>query len=158
MCLSVYLGSNDPIQIRNVRNGALGIELAEWTPPALSGFPFRYYLGQKSKGNDLGCSCLLAQHVEWNEHGPTVCLDQHYSEAQCPFEALRSYVAEAQESGRPVVLACDDSGGSPQHCTNEDYDHVIINREMITPTSYLFADPIASFPWRIFYLTAPKSQ
>ena len=158
MCLSVYLGSHEPIEIRKVQHGTLGIEAAKWAPPALSSFPFRYYLGRQGEGDELECSCLLAQHIDWNEHGPSVCLDELYSEEQCPFGALRDYVADAQKTAKPVVVACDDSGGSPQECSNEDYDHLVVSVEMIAPTSFLFADPFSSFPWRVMYVTAPNNK
>jgi hypothetical protein len=158
MCLSVYLGSHEPIQIRRVQKGFLGIEAAKWTPPALSIFPFRYYLGQQGDGDELECSCLLAQHVVWNERGPTVCFDELYSAAACPFNDLRGYVSAAQRTAKPVVLACDDAGGSSLECSDEDYDHLVISVEMIAPTSFLFADPLSSYPWRILYLTAPNDQ
>lgn len=153
MCLSVYLGSHEPLQTRRVQIGALGIEQANWAPPALSNFPFRYYLGRRGEDGELGCSCLLAQHVEWDEHGPSVCLDELYSEEQCPFRALRGYVSDAQRSAKPVVIACDDSAGLPMDCSDDDYDHFVVSVEMIKPSSYLFADPVASFPWRVMYLT-----
>jgi hypothetical protein len=155
MCLSVYLGSHKPLATPTILEGGLGIEKAKWTPPALSKFPFSYYLGRKGKGDVLECSCLLAQHVDWGERGPTVCFDDLYSnEPSCPFESLRTYVETAQQSGKPVILVCDDSGGVEQACSDEDYDHVIISSEMISPETYLFADPTSIFPWRVFYLTA----
>lgn len=158
MCLSVYLGSHEPIQIRRVQEGSLGIEAAKRTPPALSSFPFRYYLGRQGDGDELECSCLLAQHVVWNERGPTVCLDELYSEAACPFNDLRGYVSAAQRTAKPVVLACDDAGGSALESSDEDYDHLVISVEMIAPTSFLFADPLGFYPSRILYLTAPNDQ
>ncbi|WP_131821846.1 hypothetical protein [Salipiger marinus] len=158
MCLSVYLGSHEPIQLRRVQKGSLGIEAAKWTPPALSSFPFRYYLGRQGDDDELECSCLLAQHVEWNEHGPKVRLDELYFEAPCPFNDLRDYVSAAQRTAKPVVVACDDSGGIPQECSDEDYDHLVISVEMIAPTSFLFAAPLSSYPWRILYLAAPGFQ
>ncbi|MDA8587241.1 hypothetical protein N9L47_13430 [Rhodobacteraceae bacterium] len=158
MCLSVYLGSHKALLSQCVDKGALGIEKAKWTPPALSGFPFTYYLGRNGEGDELECSCLLAQHVEWGERGPNVCLDDLFSKApSCPFKELRGYVETAQQTGSPVTLVCDDTGGSPQECSDQDYEHLVISPEMIGPTSYLFADPMASFPWRVFYVTAPKS-
>lgn len=158
MCLSVYLGSHEPIPIRKVPKGSLGIEAAKWTPPALSKFPFRYYLGSQGDGDELECSCLLAQHVEWNERGPSVCLDKLYSEANCPFGDLRKYVSTAQRTAKPVVIACDDSDGSPLQCCDDDYDHLVISVEMIASTFFLFADPLSSFPWRVLYLTAPNNR
>ena len=156
MCLSVYLGSHEPIQIRKVQNGALGIEKAKWAPPALASFPFQYYLGQQGEGDELGCTCLLAQHVVWHEQGPSVVLDEDYSKDSCPFRDLQAYVASAQRTSKPVVVVCDDSGGAPQECSDEDYDHLIVSIEMFAPSSFVFADPVASFPWRVMYVTAPN--
>lgn len=152
MCLSVYLGSHVPISGQAVPVGALGLEEAEWSPPALASFPYRYYLGSQGQAGDLGCSCPLAQHVDWTEAGPKVVADEAYSEDHCPFEALRGYVSQAMRAGKPVVLACDDSGGVPQDCSNDDYDHLVLSADMITPKSYLFADPVSLFPWRVFQI------
>lgn len=159
MCLSVYLGSHEQLRAREVLEGSLGFEEAKWFPPALEKSPFRYYLGRKGSSAELECSCLLAQHVEWCEHGPSVSSDSFYpADKVCPFEILRGYVNESQHARKPVVLVCDDSGGSPQECGDEDYDHLIISSEMITPANFLFADPMALFPWRVFYLTAPGQK
>ena len=155
MCLSVYLGSHERLPIKNTPEGTLGIEEARWSPPALTRFPFRYYFGRKGSSPELECTCLLAQHVEWSERGPSVSFDELYSkDMACPFKALRGHVESAQRAGKPVVLVCDDSGGVPQECSDEDYDHLVISSKMITPTHFLFADPMACFPWRVFYLTA----
>lgn len=154
MCLSVYLGSHKQLQAGNISERSLGLEEAKWSPPALAKFPFRYYLGRKGSGVELECSCLLAQRVEWSENGPNVSFDSLYQKDQvCPFEVLRGYVKKAQQAGKPVILVCDDSGGCPQECDDNDYDHFIISSEMITPEHFLFADPMTFFPWRVFYLT-----
>lgn len=158
MCLSVYLGCHDELPVGDVPEGSLGIEAAQWKPPPLANLPFVYYLGRKGNGDELECSCLLAQHVEWTENGLTVCLDGLYSEApSCPFKDLRSHVEAAQRNGKPVVMVCDDSGGCEQKSSDEDYDHLVINAEMISPATYLFADPVSLFPWRAFDFVAPKS-
>ncbi|MEP1538835.1 MAG: hypothetical protein ABJQ34_20935 [Paracoccaceae bacterium] len=150
--MSVYLGSYEQLPTQSMREGALGIEDAKWTPPALAEFPHRYFLGRKGRGDELECSCLLAQHVEWTECGPTIDFDELYFPEQCPFDDLRGFISAAQRTGKPVVLACDDLGGSPHDCTNEDYNHMVISEEMITKNNFLFADPLALFPWRVFYL------
>lgn len=155
MCLSVFIGSHEPIPFGNVPEGGLGIGAAKWTPPALSKFPHRCYLGRMGAGEELECSCLLAQHVEWTDAGPKVSVGNQYQPKQCHFDDLRRYLSLAQRSRKPVVLACDDSGGSPQACSNNDYDHLLISLEMVSAKSYLFADPLAAFPWRVFYLNAP---
>ena len=157
MCLSVYLGSHEPVALHSVRDGALGIEEAKWTPPPLSRLPYIYYLGMRGHGGELGCSCLLHQHVDWTDSGPVVCFDKEDSLEQCPFEALRSYVKSAQKTRKPVVLVCDDSGGVQQDCSDNDYDHMIISADMINAKNFLFVDPIACFPWRVFYLTSTET-
>lgn len=157
MCLSVYLGSHEKISSRKLREGALGLEETDWVPPALSQFPHRYYLGRKGKGKELECSCLLAQHVEWTESGPTVCCNEHGFLGQNPFDDLRSYVNSAQRSGKAVALACDDTDGSLKAGVDDDYDHVVISVGMITESSFLFAHPITPFPWRVFYVTASET-
>jgi hypothetical protein len=159
MCLNVYLGCYKPLHARSISEGSLGFEKAKWSPPALAKLPFRYYMGNKGSSSDLECSCPLAQHVEWTENGPSVSFDSQYPRGHvCPFEVLRGYVNEAQQSGKPVVLVCDDSGGCPQECDDDDYEQLIISSEMITPDNFLFADPRALFPWRVFHLIAPAMQ
>lgn len=157
MCLSVYLGCHDVINIRESAQGSLGIKIAKWSPPPLVRFPFVYYLGEKGVDNTIGCTCLLAQRVEWDNRGPNVFFD--YSDpgdGPCPFATLKSYVKVALVSGKQVALACDDSGGVEQGGESDDYDHFIINEEMISSESYLFAGPLFPFPWRVFYVAATR--
>ncbi|HAT84865.1 MAG TPA: hypothetical protein DCS30_02180 [Rhizobiales bacterium] len=159
MCLSVYLGSHRALETMDVPDGSLGIEQAIWTPPPLKTFPFIYYLGEKATGALLGCSCLLAQSVTWNERGPSIHMDNSLDHNNlCPFATLRSYVLSALQSNKQVALVCDDSGGIEQTCESDDYDHSIISIDMISSESYLFADPIGSFPWRVFYIAVPGNQ
>lgn len=154
MCLGVYLGCHDLLNVDTPSENSLGIELASWNPPPIVHFPFSYYLGRKGKGDTLECSCLLAQHVDWDETGPTVSLDSLYPRTgPCPFDTLKSYVLLAMGSRQPVTLVCDDSGGCVQESANEDYDHLVISAEMISSDNYLFADAAAPFPWRAFHLT-----
>ncbi|MGB0507783.1 MAG: hypothetical protein ACPGGK_16470 [Pikeienuella sp.] len=154
MCLNVFLGVHSPITIQGASFAPLGMAPANRTPPPLQQFPFVYYIGQDDGDGDLGCSCLLAQHVEWRQNGPIVHADPLADNSdQCPFNALRSLVTIALQSNQPVALACDDSDDMAQKCDAEDYDHSIIHPDMITPNCYLFADPVAVFPWRVFFLT-----
>lgn len=153
MCLSVYLGCHVPLDPRSIPVSGLGFEAAAWTPPPLEGFPHVYYLGRRSAGAALECTCLLAQHVTWTMSGPEVVHDESLSsESSCPFETLQSYVKQAMGAGKPVSLVCDDSGGDEQACTLQDYDQLFLHPTMITPDSFLFADPVALFPWRVFHM------
>lgn len=157
VCFSVYLGCHEQLPINDVPCGSLSFQVAEWRPPAISEFPFAYYLGRQGEGGQLECSCLLLQDVGWNESGPYLCPNGLASEApSCPFEDLRSIVESAQRSGKPVVMVCDDSGGVELQCSNEDYDHLLADVEMISSDSYMFADPISSFPWRVFHFVSPQ--
>ena len=158
MCLSVYLGSHERILDQSTRTGDLGISEAKWTPPALSKFPYRYYLGRKGDGDELECSCLLSQHIEWTVHGPTVRFDELYYPRENAFDDLRRYVGSAQRTGKPVMLVCDDLSGIPHDVSDKDYDQMVISRDMITAKTFLFVEPNACFPWRVFHLTAPEAN
>jgi hypothetical protein len=159
MCLSVYLGCHDRLRPGEVPEGSLGIETAKWCPPPLAQFPFVYYLGRKGQGDSLECTCLLAQHVDWDDRGPTIRFDELYSnDGPCPFAALKNYVKRALESGKQVLVVCDDSGGVEQVCENGAYDNFIISTEMISPEFYIFADPVAVFPWRALYVAVPEKS
>ena len=56
MCLSVYLGTNTPLDIPgDIAPGSLGIELSAFTPPPLRrNHQFTYYLGRKGNGEKVG--------------------------------------------------------------------------------------------------------
>lgn len=156
MCLSVYLGTNTPIEIpSDVAPGGLGIELATWTPPPLRrNHQFTYYLGRKGQGVKLECSCLLIEHVDWTESGPIVRVDDLYpSNGPCPFETLKEYAASATAGGRFTTIVCDDSGGQEMICTEEDYcTGQLVRLEHIARGHLLFADASGGFPWRAMHV------
>ena len=100
MCLGVYLGTSRPLTIPDAAPGQLGVEKAKWTPPPLQrSDKFVYFLGEKGKGTEpLGCSCLLAEYVEWTHNG-IIRSDTAYPDAVCPFEVLRTLCDEATRDG-----------------------------------------------------------
>ena len=156
MCLSVYLGTNTPLDIPDeVAMGSLGLEVASWTPPPLRrNHQFAYYLGRKGEGAKLECSCLLAEHVDWAEAGPIVSVDDLYPDAgPCPFETLKAYCATATADGQFATIVCDDSGGVEQNCSEEDYGAgVLVRLEHISRGNLLFADVCGDCPWRVMHV------
>src|SRR5436190_18096827 len=111
MCLSVYLGTSRPLSPPAAQPGELALEQAGWTPPPLKRREFVYYVGQKPHGSgELGCSCLLLEHVEWTENGPVIQQDKTYPVDACAFDALRQLCDEATRDGGIATLVCDDSG------------------------------------------------
>lgn len=160
MCLSVYLGTNTPLETSSeVAPGGLGIEPASWTPPPLKrNHQFTYYLGRKGEGAKLECSCVLAEHVSWTETGPIVSVDDLYPEdGPCPFETLKAYCASATESGGFATIVCDDSGGQEQDCSEDDYcTGGLVRLEHIARGHLLFADASGGFPWRVMHVVNSK--
>lgn len=77
--------------------------------------------------------CLLARHVEWTDCSPPIVYndDLYPDNGRCPFVTLKSYVVAALVSGKQVALVCDDSGGVEQSSEADEYDHLIIRKEMI---------------------------
>jgi hypothetical protein len=154
MCLSVYLGTTNPVTIPNAVQGQLGVEKADWTPPPLqskSGHEFVYYLGAvNGGGKPLGCSCLLYEHITWTADGPMVVLDPTYPHDACPFEALRALCDEATLGGGLASIVCDDSAYLEQDCTVADYcTGGVVRLGLIARGSLLFSDAGGGFPWRV---------
>jgi hypothetical protein len=156
MCLSVYLGTNTPLDIpRDIELGSLGIELSAFTPPPLRrNHQFTYYLGRKGDGAKLECSCMLMEHVDWTEDGPVVSVDQLYpADGPCPFETLKSYCAAATAGGRYATIVCDDAGGVDIGSTEADYcTGELVRLEHIAREHLLFADASGGFPWRAVHV------
>ena len=153
MCLSVYIGCEHDFEAGNHEHGGLGFEPAEWRPPPLEGYRHVYYVGRKGDAGKLECSCTLLKHVVWDHPIGHVKADPLYPQSgECPFVTLRRFVEIASAGDRPVAIVCDDSGGVAQECHSNDYDHGVITLDMIKRDNFLFADPIAMFPWRAFYL------
>ncbi len=148
MCLSVYLGTSRPLSIPSAKPGELGVEDASWTPPPLNGREFVYYLGQKTDGaEELGCSCLLFEHVAWTEVGATIRQDETYPADACPFETLRQLCDEATREGGIATIVCDDSGGIEQVCSEDDYcTSGMVRLASIARGNLLFADVSGGFP------------
>ncbi len=163
MCLAVYLGTSRPLALpRETKPGHLGIKAASWTPPPLErNHPFVYYVGRKGDGDVLECSCLLAEHVHWEEGGPRVNSDALYpDDPPCPFETLKGFCAEATAEGGVATIVCDDGGGAEQHCTEGDYAlGGLVKLESIARGGLLFADANGGFPWRVLHVinTDPRA-
>lgn len=161
MCLSVYLGTNTSLDIPgDIAAGSLGIELSAFTPPPLRrNHKFTYYLGRKGNGEKLECSCLLMEHVDWNEDGPVVSVDQLYpADGPCPFETLKSYCAAATAGGRYATIVCDDAGGVDIDSTEADYcTGELVRLEHIARGHLLFADASGGFPWRAMHVVNATS-
>ncbi|MGE0700151.1 MAG: hypothetical protein AB7O57_13730 [Hyphomicrobiaceae bacterium] len=148
MCLSIYLGCNSPLEQADVVENGLGAEPASWTPPPLAGSSHAYYLGRKGKGAALECSCLLAEQIDWCDTPPTVRSDPLYPEAGlCPFETLQRYVEQVLARDGFAILACDDSGGTRQDCSKDDYHELPIRPGVAT--SCFRAWPV-KFPGALF--------
>ena len=155
MCLSVYLGTSRPLTIPDAAPGQLGVERASWTPPPLQrNHEFVYFLGAKGKGSEaLGCSCLLAEHVDWTEAGAMVQADPTYPNAACPFQALRAICDEATVDGGFATIVCDDSNGLEQVCSEDDYcTGGLVRLGLIARGSLLFADVSGGIPWRVLHV------
>jgi len=156
MCLSVYLGTNTPLDIPgDFLPGSLGIELAGFTPPPLRrNHQFTYYLGRKGNGEKLECSCILREYVDWTENGPIIRVDDLYpASAPCPFETLRAYCASATVGGRYATIVCDDAGGVDIGSTEADYcTGELVRLEHIARGHLLFADASGGFPWRAMHV------
>ncbi|MEM8637066.1 MAG: hypothetical protein AAGF33_19035 [Pseudomonadota bacterium] len=157
MCLSVYIGCEHQFEGLTHSKGSLGLEVASWCPPPLSKFSYVYYAGRKGADDKLECSCMLLDHVVWDSSVPHIEADPLYPDhGECPFITLRGFVETASSGGRPVALLCDDSGGVDQACETSDYDYGVITLDMIRRDNFLFADPNAEFPWRVYHLVSGR--
>lgn len=164
MCLSVYLGTNTPLDIPgHFTPGSLGIEAAAFTPaPLRRRHQFAYYLGRSGDGAKLECSCLLMEHVTWTEDGPTIRFDELYpADGPCPFETLKSYCAAATAGGKYATLVCDDAGGIDIGAADDAYDAgQPVRLECIARGQLLFADAGGAIPWRTIVVinTGPSTS
>ena len=148
MCLSVYLGTDRPVDLSRAPAGHLGIEKAGWTPPPLrTNHPHVYYLGARGPDSKLCCSCLLWEWIEWSDAGPAIGSDAP-DDPPCPFEDLRALCDEATRDGGFATIVCDDSGGLEQVCDEEDYCSAPVRLHSIARGNLLFADSSGMFPWR----------
>jgi hypothetical protein len=156
MCLSVYLGTNTPLDTSvEAVKGGLGIEQAKWTPPPLKrNHKYVYYLGRKGHLPELECSCLLAEYVNWAEPGPTIRSDDLYpDDAPCPFQTLRRFCELATTGGQFATIVCDDSGGQEIDCSEEDYgSDGLVRLQHIARGHLLFAEASWGIPWRIMHV------
>lgn len=155
MCLSVYLGTSRPLTIPDSAPGELGAKKASWTPPPLlRNHEFVYFLGAQLNGAEpLGCSCLLAEHVEWTEVGPIVRPETTSPDEVCPFEALRALCNEATRDGGFATIVCDDSNGLEQACSEDDYcTGGLVRLAMIARGNLLFSDVSGGIPWRVLHV------
>lgn len=153
MCLSVYLGTSQPLAIPSSGPGRLGIEHASWTPPPLKRSGFVYYLGRTSaEAKPLECSCLLSEHVEWTETGPIVQQNDLYEPEACAFDALRAICDLATQDCGMATLVCDDSGGLEQTCSEDDYCSGLVRLASISRGNLLFAGASGEFPWRALHV------
>lgn len=154
MCLGVYLGTSRPLTIPDAAPGQLGVEKAKWTPPPLQrSDKFVYFLGEKGKDTEpLGCSCLLAEYVEWT-HNAIIRSDTAYPDAVCPFDVLRTLCDEATRDGGFATIVCDDSNGVEQTCSEDDYcTGGLVSLALIARGSLLFADASGGIPWRVLHV------
>jgi len=154
MCLSVFIGSHLDLVPDNAEPSSLGIELSNRVPSPLQRYPFVYFVGEKAKSDELGCSCIFAQHINWGEAGPIVgSADVSDEDERQAFDELQAYVIAAIQTKKPVSLACDDLDDADEPGDIDAYTHLIVRPEMISVDNYLFADPTAPFPWRAFHIT-----
>ena len=141
MCLSVYLGVNEPILVSDiVRLGCLGIEGASWKPPTLENRKHVYFLGRKGEGKELECSCLLQEYVTWTETEAKVEMDDLYPDnGPCPFITLSKLCETALKTSTSCAIACDDSNGLEQKCEKSDYHDLFLTPSMIKRGNLIFS-------------------
>jgi len=158
MCLAVYMGCNEELEtFSEAAEGSLCFELCKWIPPRLERYNYVYYLGRKGQGDELECSCLLMEYVEWTDKGPIVSSDDLFpSDGPCPFDTLKSYVLQTRGSLKNVTLVCDDNGGCEHKSDASEYGELAIRPSMIKRGNLLFADIFGSTPWRIFHVIPDK--
>ncbi len=150
MCLSVYIGSNNPLtEPGNLCDGGLGLEPAEWTPKPLAGYTHVYLLGARHAGT-LGCSCRLSESIDWEQDPPRPAQDPLAAVDDCPFDQLRRYVETALAGQPHAGLACDDNGGVEWELDEDDYDAVILTPNLIRPRAFLFNDGVGHWAVRRF--------
>jgi hypothetical protein len=162
MCLSVYIGSNNPLtEPSDLCSGGLGLEAASWTPAPLKEYAHVYYLGARRGSGPLECTCLLAEYIDWEQDPPQTISDPLSDITDCPFVQLRRYVEAALVGQSHMEMVCDDAGGAEHPAPSEDYDSIVLTPSLIRAKSFLFADGVSTFAMRKFTVihdSAPATE